>query len=127
MRNGDDRPPPTDETLQHGASAAPVGPTLPDPFPGEFRLVGLLGEGAFGQVYLAEDLKLRRKVALKTLRYAGDRARLAALQHEAGILAQFRAWGRLSTPRRDGAGWLSAAHHFARSVPKLNDQNAFRT
>jgi serine/threonine protein kinase len=71
-----------------GQPPLPDPDALPDPFPGEFRIRELLGEGAFGQVWLADDLKLGRPVALKTLRCAGHRTRLAALQHEAGILAQ---------------------------------------
>jgi hypothetical protein len=35
---------------------------------GDFRIRGLLGEGAMGQVYLAQDLKLGRRVALKLIR-----------------------------------------------------------
>jgi serine/threonine-protein kinase len=35
---------------------------------GQYRLLGLLGEGAIGRVYLAEHLELGRKVALKILR-----------------------------------------------------------
>jgi serine/threonine protein kinase len=67
---------------------------LPDPFPGEFRVVCELGEGAFGKVWLAEDLGLGRKVALKTLRPGEGLAeadrKLEALLHEAQTLAQFR-------------------------------------
>src|SRR5262245_44029221 len=34
---------------------------LPDPFPGEFLLITLLGEGAFAKVWLADDLYLDRQ------------------------------------------------------------------
>jgi serine/threonine-protein kinase len=67
---------------------------VPDPFPGEFRVLRFLGKGAFGNVWLAADLNLCRQVALKTLRLDGDPAavarKLAVLQHEARTLAQFR-------------------------------------
>jgi hypothetical protein len=35
-----------------------------DPFPDVFRLLRRLGQGAFGGVWLAEDLHLKRQVAL---------------------------------------------------------------
>ncbi len=74
-------------------SVKPTGSTVPDPFPGEFRLLSVLGEGAFGKVWLAEELMLRRQVALKTLalsRAPGDlEQKLGALQNEAGILGRF--------------------------------------
>ncbi len=41
---------------------------LPGPFPvqfGQYRIVGLLGQGAMGEVYEAEDARLGRKVAIK--------------------------------------------------------------
>src|SRR5262249_6370582 len=67
---------------------------VPDPFPGEFRLVRVLGQGTFGTVWLAEDLHLGRPVALKTLRPADPAARfgqaLAALRNEARLLAAVR-------------------------------------
>ena len=63
-----------------------------DPFPGEFQVVGLLGEGAYSKVWLAEDLNLGRKVALKALKVAtrdevGTRIR-QALQRDAHLLAR---------------------------------------
>src|SRR5262249_52533903 len=58
-------------------SGEPSGDGLPDPLPGEFRIRRLLGEGAFGKVWLADDLNLPRSVALKTVQPQGDPSRLA--------------------------------------------------
>ncbi len=62
---------------------------LPDPFPGEFRICRPLGKGTFGKVWLADDLRLDRQVALKTLHLPADADpyALAALDKEAKILA----------------------------------------
>lgn len=77
--------------------ALPGGPGLQpgdDPFPGEYRLVQLLGQGGCGEVWLADDLNLHRQVALKTLRPVGDSGRaarhLADLRRDAAMLANFR-------------------------------------
>jgi|GEM_PF-6490684 len=65
---------------------------MPDPFPGEFCIRRPLGEGAFGKVWLADDLKLGRQVALKTLKLPATSTVgphvLVALRKEAQNLAQ---------------------------------------
>ena len=52
---------------------------------GHYQVVSLLGVGGMGQVYLAEDAKLGRKVALKLLRtsYTRDESRWRRFQQEA--------------------------------------------
>jgi len=52
---------------------------------GHYKVVSLLGVGGMGQVYLAEDAKLGRKVALKVLptSYTRDGSRLRRFQQEA--------------------------------------------
>ena len=52
---------------------------------GHYRVLGLIGAGGMGEVYLAEDQKLGRKIALKLLPadYTANRHRIHRFQHEA--------------------------------------------
>ena len=54
-----------------------IGKTL-----GHYRIDEQLGRGGMGEVYVAEDLNLNRKVALKLLpdAFAGDPERMARFE-----------------------------------------------
>ncbi len=58
----------------------------------QFKIINKLGEGGMGEVYLAEDTKLNRQVALKTLRddYFGDQDRRDRFEREAKTAAQIQ-------------------------------------
>src|SRR3954462_15917812 len=58
-----------------------------------YRVLERLGFGAMGDVYRAEDLRLRRTVALKTLRAEPDHTECTAR-----LLAEARAAASLSPP-----------------------------
>ncbi|HWO25658.1 MAG TPA: protein kinase [Kofleriaceae bacterium] len=64
----------TSESTSIGASPAAVPHDTADPLLaagtpiGDFRICGFLGEGAMGQVYLAQDVTLGRSVALKLIK-----------------------------------------------------------
>ena len=54
-----------------------------------YRIVEKIGQGGMGEVYLADDLSLDRKVALKFLpeAFTGDPERMARFEREAKLLA----------------------------------------
>lgn len=69
-----------------GAAAAPQrGPIAAGVQVAHYKIVSMLGSGGMGEVYLAEDLKLRRKVALKMLapELTGDERGLQRFEQEA--------------------------------------------
>ena len=58
---------------------------FPDDKIGRYRIVSKIGEGGMGEVYLADDAKLGRRVALKILpaSVASDTDRMLRFEHEA--------------------------------------------
>src|ERR1700676_1514672 len=85
-------------------SSRPQSTTTPAPAPdsgaaavdftgqmlGDFRILRRLGEGGMGQVYLAEQVSLKRKVALKVLKgdLAANATALARFKAEAEAVAR---------------------------------------
>ncbi len=73
-------------------SLLPAGSKL-----GRFQIVSVLGQGAMGVVYLAEDPEIGRRVAIKTVRPEGVGGESAA-ELEARFLKEARLAGRLQHP-----------------------------
>src|SRR4029077_2309824 len=64
------------------------GELKPGDMLGEYKIATLIGEGGMGEVYLAEDTKLKRKLAIKLLKLGLGRANLIRrFQQEERILA----------------------------------------
>ena len=57
-----------------------------------YKIVEKIGQGGMGEVYLAEDLSLDRKVALKFLPdiFTGDPERMTRFEHEAKLQSRER-------------------------------------
>jgi serine/threonine protein kinase len=80
-----------DDTMSTwGAPAAEVSPRAVPAEIGDYRIVGLLGEGGMGVVYEAEQPSPRRRVALKVVRGLElvDDDRLRMFAREAATLAR---------------------------------------
>jgi serine/threonine protein kinase/WD40 repeat protein len=75
--------------LRHPAAAAATGLPAPGDWIGGYRVLGLLGEGGMGMVYLAEQERpIARQVAVKIIKLGMDtRAVLARFQSEQQALA----------------------------------------
>src|SRR5687767_4758237 len=63
---------------------------------GRYRIVGFLGAGAMGEVYLAEDPHIERKLAIKIVRLAGRAQDVE--ERTRRLLREARAAGRLLHP-----------------------------
>lgn len=98
-----------------GDSDEPPGPGAGELRPGDQlgdgRIIGLLGEGGMSEVYLAEDTRLGRRVALKLLKpRLGDDAAGRRFRHERKVLAALnhpniaRLYGGTVTP--EGRSYL---------------------
>jgi pimeloyl-ACP methyl ester carboxylesterase len=69
------------EEVDSGAATTPASTTIP----GRYSVISSLGVGGMGEVFLAEDTRLGRKVALKTLpaAFTNNKERLLRFQQEA--------------------------------------------
>jgi serine/threonine-protein kinase len=63
---------------------------------GRYRIVSFLGAGAMGEVYLAEDPQIDRKLAIKTVRLVGRPQEIE--ERKKRLLREARAAGRLLHP-----------------------------
>ena len=64
---------------------------------GRYRILKPLGEGGMGTVYLAEDPRIGRQLAIKTVRITGQAAQNAEENHQR-LLMEARAAGKLLHP-----------------------------
>ena len=126
----------TDAFLERPAYALMAGEGLDDPHAGslqpgemlgECRIISLLGEGGMGEVYLAEDTKLERQVAVKLLKRRLDDDTLGRrFRHERKVLAGLnhpniaRLYGGSTTP--DGRSYLVMEYVDGERLDKFCDR-----
>ncbi len=84
MTNAESTSSPADETEFRAQVVSALG--------ADYELGDIIGEGGFGRVYAATDVRLGRKVAIKVIRpdLAGARAFLDRFRKEGSALAKFR-------------------------------------
>lgn len=78
-----------DEALTYTTTILPAPPQLIGRDLANYRIVSLLGKGGMGEVYLAEDNRLHRKIALKLLppRFTNDAGRVRRFEREARLVS----------------------------------------
>ena len=85
---------------------------------GRYTILGELGRGATGSVYLARDAFADRNVAIKVFRHAGENPSLGG-QHRSAFLTEAALVGKLTHPHivalLDAAG--EQAHSYVVRVP----------
>jgi serine/threonine protein kinase len=113
------------------AAPAPAPPTFPGPFPvafGQYRLMGMLGQGAMGEVYVAEDARLGRKAAIKVPR--------REVSEQPGLLDRFLREARASAGLRhhnlcpvyevnmvDGVPYIAMAFIEGKPLSRMTESN----
>jgi serine/threonine-protein kinase len=98
-----------------------VGPDLTGRILGDFRVLRRLGQGGMGQVYLAEQLSLKRHVALKILKpeLAADPQALKRFEAEAHAVARATHANIVqvyATGAADGFPYIALEHIDGRSL-----------
>lgn len=76
------------EAPQFARSARGAGGEAPPARLGDYVILGMIGEGGMGSVYLARDVSLERFVALKLVRDPDSEAGLERFRREARIVAR---------------------------------------
>ena len=91
LREASGRREPADDGDSSAGSRRPFAPSEMGQL-GDFRLLGEVGRGGMGVVYEAEQMSLRRRVALKVLSFAAalDPRRLQRFKNEALAAAHLR-------------------------------------
>ena len=79
----------TDEFTSTVAAELPAAPQLIGQELANYKIISLLGKGGMGEVYLAEDARLQRKVALKLLppQFTNDADRVRRFDREARAIS----------------------------------------
>lgn len=72
-------------------------PNLPEMI-GPYRIIGRLGQGAMGTVYRAEDPRIERQVAIKTIQFNPDLDPQSEAHARARFIREARSAGSLSHP-----------------------------